>query len=109
MTSRRAIKKVDEKKFPSGKARLETAGNITFAFVMSAVSLILIVVSARDIASGADAETKGFYLESVISVCAAFATKFSLFLYCWALKDIYSDVGWLRSRVCIGRVLKLWC
>ncbi|KAK6331945.1 hypothetical protein TWF718_002482 [Orbilia javanica] len=92
MSSRRAIKKVDEKKFPSGKARLETAGNITFAFVMSAVSLILIVVSARDIAAGAEEETKGFYLESVISVCAAFATKFSLFLYCWALKDIYSDV-----------------
>ncbi|EWC44447.1 hypothetical protein DRE_06815 [Drechslerella stenobrocha 248] len=92
MLSRRAIKKVDSKKFPSGKARLETAGNITFSFVMSAVSLILIVLSARDIGSGGEGETKAFYLESVISVSVAFATKFGLFLYCWALKDIYSDV-----------------
>ncbi|KAF3928456.1 hypothetical protein ABW20_dc0103580 [Dactylellina cionopaga] len=92
MASRRAIKKVDSKKFPSGKARLETAGNITFSFVMSAVSLILIVISARDIGSGGTEDTKAFHIESVISVCAAFATKFVLFLYCWALKDIYSDV-----------------
>ncbi|KAF3933596.1 hypothetical protein ABW19_dt0206504 [Dactylella cylindrospora] len=92
MFSRRAIKKVDPKRYPSGKARLETAGNITFAAIMCSVSLILIVVSAQDIAGGETAETKEFYLESVISVCAAFATKFGLFLYCWTLKDLYSDV-----------------
>ncbi|KAK6352955.1 hypothetical protein TWF696_004948 [Orbilia brochopaga] len=92
LLSRRAIKKVDSKKFPSGKARLETAGNITFSFVMSAVSLILIIISARDLATGAEEPTKVLHIESVVSVCAAFTTKFILFCYCWALKDIYSDV-----------------
>ncbi|KAK6540118.1 hypothetical protein TWF694_008941 [Orbilia ellipsospora] len=92
LLSRRAIKRVDSKVFPSGKARLETAGNITFSFVMSSVSLILIVISARQIASGSEDDTNRFHLPSVIAVSVAFTTKLSLFLYCWALKDIYSDV-----------------
>jgi divalent metal cation (Fe/Co/Zn/Cd) transporter len=43
--SNRAVKTVDPRKFPSGKARIETVGNIVFCFVMNAVSWILIVVS----------------------------------------------------------------
>ncbi|OAQ68304.1 cation diffusion facilitator 1 [Pochonia chlamydosporia 170] len=89
--SNRAIKRVDPRRFPAGKARLETVGNIVFCFLMVSVSLIIIAFAAREL-SQADA-TKEFHLPSVISVCAAFLTKFSLFLYCWSIKDKYSQVN----------------
>ncbi|PTB63549.1 hypothetical protein BBK36DRAFT_145793 [Trichoderma citrinoviride] len=89
--SNRAIRRVDPRRFPAGKARLETVGNIVFCFLMSAVALIIIAFSARELANG-DGDKK-FHLPSVISVCAAFATKFCLFLYCWSIKDKYSQVN----------------
>jgi len=98
----RAVKKVDPSRFPSGKARLETAGNIAFSFLMTAVSLVLICFSIRDIAThdGAPDEVNGFHLPAVIAVAIAFATKFSLFLYCWGIKDKYSqvDILWQDHR-----------
>ncbi|KAH8153383.1 uncharacterized protein LAJ45_02195 [Morchella importuna] len=91
--SHRAVNKVDANRFPSGKARIETAGNILFCFLMCAVSLILIVMSARDIAAHNDSEeTTGFHLPSIIAVGVAFGTKFTLFLYCWSLRNTYSQV-----------------
>ncbi|KAF2194567.1 hypothetical protein K469DRAFT_650452 [Zopfia rhizophila CBS 207.26] len=88
----RAVKRVDARKFPSGKARIETAGNIFFCFLMCTVSIVLIVESIRDLAQGSTSSTKDFYLPSVIAVAIAFGTKFSLFLYCWALRNKYSQV-----------------
>ncbi|CAK7566765.1 MAG: hypothetical protein SEPTF4163_004717 [Sporothrix epigloea] len=91
----RAVKRVDPARFPSGKARLETVGNIVFCFLMTSVSFILIAFSARDIAAGrspSEAETNRFHLPSILAVSIAFATKFALFLYTWALKDRYSQV-----------------
>ncbi|KAL7270649.1 hypothetical protein RUND412_006638 [Rhizina undulata] len=91
--SHRAINKVDANRFPSGKARLETAGNIVFCGLMCAVSLILIVMSARDIASHtASTEVNSFHLPSIIAVSIAFFTKLGLFFYCWSLRNIYSQV-----------------
>ena len=78
--SNRAIRKVDPRRFPAGKARLETIGNIAFCFIMTSVSLIIIAFAAQELVQGKD--VKKFHLPSVISVCAAFATKFGLFLYC---------------------------
>lgn len=89
--SNRAIKRVDPRRFPAGKARLETVGNIVFCFLMTSVSLIIIAFAAQELARGDN--TKQFHLPSVISVCAAFLTKFSLFLYCWSLKDKYSQIN----------------
>lgn len=89
----RAVSRVDPRKFPSGKARLETVGNITFCFIMCSVSFILIAFSIKDLAEGQHEETNGLHLPAVIAVAIAFATKFSLFLYCWALKDKYSQIG----------------
>lgn len=89
--SSRAIKRVDPRRFPAGKARLETVGNIVFCFLMISVSLIIIAFAAQELATSDEA--KEFYLPSVIAVCVAFATKFSLFLYCWAIKDKYSQVN----------------
>lgn len=89
----RAVRRVDPARFPSGKARLETVGNITFCFLMTAVSLILIAFSARELVDreGEDGVNR-FHLPSVIAVSIAFATKLALFLYTWALKDRYSQI-----------------
>ena len=90
--SHRAINRVDPRKFPSGKARIETAGNIVFCFLMCSVSFILIAFSARDLAEPSNAETKQFSLPSVVAVAIAFFTKLILFCYCWALRNKYSQI-----------------
>lgn len=93
IVANRAVNRVDGRRFPSGKARIETAGNIAFCFIMSAVGAIIIVLSARDLAGGSTEGTTSFHLPSVIAVAVAFVTKFSLWLYCWALKDKYSQIN----------------
>ncbi|KAI2609305.1 hypothetical protein GGR54DRAFT_385065 [Hypoxylon sp. NC1633] len=97
-----SVKRVDPDRFPSGKARLESVGNITFCFMMIAVSLILIAFSCQDISNrfGSGAAVNDFHLPSVIAVSIAFATKFALFLYCWGIKDKYSqvDILWQDHR-----------
>jgi divalent metal cation (Fe/Co/Zn/Cd) transporter len=90
--SNRAVNRVDPRQYPSGKARIETAGNIVFCFLMCSVSFILIVLSARDLAAGSSHETNRFHLPSVIAVSIAFTTKLCLLLYCWALRDVYSQI-----------------
>ncbi|TQV99160.1 hypothetical protein V2A60_004654 [Cordyceps javanica] len=89
--SNRAIKRVDPRRFPAGKARLETVGNILFCMLMTSVSLIIIAFAVQQLITKGDG--KEFHVPSVISVCVAFATKLSLFLYCWGLKDKYSQVN----------------
>lgn len=88
----RAVARVDARKFPSGKARIETAGNLSFCALMITVSVVIIVESIRTVAEHKGPEVNDFYLPSVIAVSIAFATKFSLFLYCWALRNKYSQV-----------------
>lgn len=88
----RAVARVDGRKFPSGKARIETAGNLCFCALMITVSVVIIVESIRTIAEHSGPETNDFFLPSVIAVSIAFGTKFSLFLYCWALRNKYSQV-----------------
>ena len=89
----RAVKRVDPRRFPSGKARIETSGNIAFCFLMTAVSFILIVLSAMELAGDNQGEATGnFHLPSVIAVGIAFATKLGLFAYCWALRNKYSQI-----------------
>lgn len=92
MLSHRAVKKVDPLKYPSGRARISTSGNIVFSFVMFSVSLVLIVMSARELAQGSDQEVKKFHIPSVIAVSIAFFTKVFLFFYCWSIKHLYSQV-----------------
>ncbi|KAH8422285.1 cation diffusion facilitator family transporter [Aspergillus melleus] len=85
----REAKKGYTHRFPVGKSRVETAGNIFFSFIMMAVSLILIAFSCQQLAQGGEA---AFHLPSVIAVTVAFAVKLCLFLYCWALRNTYSQV-----------------
>ncbi|OAP56106.1 hypothetical protein AYL99_09285 [Fonsecaea erecta] len=90
--SNKAVNKVDARKFPAGRARIETAGNIVFCFLMTAVSFILIAFSVQELARGSEEETKRFHLPSVVAVGVAFSTKLGLFLYCWALRNQYSQI-----------------
>ena len=93
IVTNRAVKRVDPNRFPSGKARLETVGNIVFCFLMTSVSFILIAFSVRELVEGSNSETNKLHLPSVIAVATAFCTKLGLFLYCWALKDKYSQIN----------------
>jgi len=89
----RAVNHVDPRRFPSGKARIENAGNISFCFLMMAVSLVLIVLSIKDLAGDNGGKpTSEFHLPSTIVVAIAFTTKFCLFLYCYALRNTYSQI-----------------
>ena len=88
----RAVKRVDPRRFPSGKARIETAGNIVFCFLMFAVSFVIIVLSIMELAEGSETSTKPFHLVSIIAVAVAFTTKLCLFIYCWSLKNTYSQI-----------------
>ena len=90
--SNKAIQKVDARKFPSGKSRIETAGNIVFCFLMTAVSFILIAFSVRELTEGSDEPTKTLHIPSIVAVTIAFVTKLGLFFYCWALRNQYSQI-----------------
>ncbi|POS82370.1 hypothetical protein EPUL_006529, partial [Erysiphe pulchra] len=88
-----AIKRVNLNKFPSGKSRLETLGNISFCFIMTSVSLFLIILAIRELLGEATNAYSGLKVPSVIAVVVAFIVKLNLFLYCWGLKDKYSQVN----------------
>lgn len=88
----KAVNRVDPRKFPAGKARIETAGNICFCFLMTAVSFIIIAFSIREIVAGSDTLLAPFHLPSIIAVSVAFVTKLCLFIYCFALRDQVSQI-----------------
>jgi divalent metal cation (Fe/Co/Zn/Cd) transporter len=92
LLSNKAVTRVDPRKFPAGKARIETAGNICFCFLMTAVSFIIIAFSIKELADGSTEQTTPFHLTSTIAVAVAFCTKLALFLYCWALRNQFSQV-----------------
>jgi divalent metal cation (Fe/Co/Zn/Cd) transporter len=91
--SHRAMNRVDPARFPSGKARIETTGNIGFSCLMMAVSLVLIVLSTRDLAAHSGSDTTHLHLPSIIAVAVALSTKIALFIYCTPLRNTYSQVG----------------
>ena len=66
----RAVNRVDPRRFPSGKARIENAGNISFCFLMISVSLILIVMSIKTLTDGnGGLPTTEFHVRFAINVC----------------------------------------
>ena len=88
----KAVSRVDPREFPAGKARIETAGNICFCFIMTSVSLILVAFSVRELVTDGGSTTNTFHLPSVVAVAFAFCVKLTLFLYCWALRHQFSQV-----------------
>ena len=66
----RAVNRVDPRRFPSGKARIENAGNISFCFLMISVSLILIVMSIKTLTDGnGGLPTTDFHVRFAIDIC----------------------------------------
>jgi cation diffusion facilitator family transporter len=95
IAAHRAIRRVEPNRFPAGRSRLETVGNIVFCFLMMTVGTLLIAFSVQEIVvgvKGRSGDVKGFYAAAVVAVCVAFATKLVLFLYCLALRKQYSQV-----------------
>jgi cation diffusion facilitator family transporter len=92
LLSNKAVSRVDPRRFPAGKARIETVGNICFCFLMTSVSFIIIAFSIKELVDGSTEETEPFHLTSVIAVCVAFLTKLALFIYCFALRNQFSQV-----------------
>ena len=101
-----AVKRVDPRHFPSGKARIETVGNIVFCFLMTAVSWIIIALSFLELKQGNKDPTKKLHIPSIIAVAIAGATKLALFIYCWPLRGVYSQIRILwedhRNDLCIN-------
>lgn len=65
----RAVNRVDPRRFPSGKARIENAGNISFCFLMISVSLILIVMSIKTLTEGNGGQpTSEFHVRLAIHI-----------------------------------------
>ncbi|TPX71924.1 hypothetical protein SpCBS45565_g00920 [Spizellomyces sp. 'palustris'] len=79
--------KWDVDKYPSGKARMETIGNVVYSFLMGTVSIVLIVESVRTITQHSGEELFEFNIPAVVSVGVAFGVKFLLFLYCFSLRS----------------------
>ncbi|KAI9832306.1 MAG: hypothetical protein M1826_001992 [Phylliscum demangeonii] len=92
LLSHRAMNSVDARRFPSGKARIETAANIVFCFLMCSVSFILLVTSIRDLAEGSRVRKAPFHMAAIVAVSIALVTKICLFLYCWTLRKTYSQI-----------------
>lgn len=96
----RTVARASPVKYPVGRARISTAGNICFSFIMFTVSTVIVVQALVNFVEGSTEETKPFFLPSIIAVSCAFATKFGLFLYCWTIKHMFSqvDILWRDHR-----------
>lgn len=90
----RKASRVDERSWPAGGSRFENVGNCVYAFLMGAVSVILVVESIRALATHGDGEdTNRLNIPSLVAVAIAFGVKFALFLYCFALRRFSSQIG----------------
>jgi len=87
----RGALRVSPQRFPSGRARLETVGNIIFCFLMMAVGVVIVAFAIQDLSSGGE-KTKKFEIPAVVAAAVSFATKLALFLYCWGLRNKYGQV-----------------
>lgn len=96
----KAFSRVDPRKFPAAKARIEIVGRIWLCFLMIAVNFIIIAFSARDLAKGSSTKTSAFHLTSIIIISVTFITKSVLLLYCFSLRNQVSQarIFWEHHR-----------
>ncbi|KAJ3208405.1 hypothetical protein HK099_008732 [Clydaea vesicula] len=71
-------------KYPTGKGKMETAGIIVFACLMSTLSIQLIIEAVRALLTKDHAVD--FNLVSFIAIGIAIFTKFLLFIFCQSLR-----------------------
>ncbi|WVQ66958.1 uncharacterized protein L199_005149 [Kwoniella botswanensis] len=107
----RASDKAEEKKWPVRGSRFETSmfdpfsplilvdkadhgthSYVVYGTIMGGVNVILIVMSIQEFVTHKGDDLQKFHLPSILSVCVAFAVKFSLFLYCMAIRKSSSQV-----------------
>ncbi|KAI5119059.1 hypothetical protein M0805_001518 [Coniferiporia weirii] len=89
----RKASKLDVNKWPVGGTRLQTIGNIVYGFLMASVNLVVIVEAVQSILTHNPSEDlKTFHIPSLVAVGAALGVKFILFLYCFGLRKISSQV-----------------
>ncbi|BGP20697.1 hypothetical protein JCM10213v2_008860 [Rhodosporidiobolus nylandii] len=86
----RKAQRVDHLKYPGGGSKFETIGDIVYAGVMGAVSLILVAFSIQDLARGES--DKKLHIPSLVVVGIAFVVKLALFIYCYSIRSKNSQV-----------------
>ncbi|WWC72045.1 uncharacterized protein I206_106005 [Kwoniella pini CBS 10737] len=84
----RASDRAEEKKWPVRGSRFETM----YGSIMGGVNVILIVLSIQEFVTHKGDDLQKFHLPSIIAVAVAFVVKFSLFLYCMAIRHSSSQV-----------------
>ncbi|KAK8853245.1 hypothetical protein IAR55_003947 [Kwoniella newhampshirensis] len=84
----RASDRAEEKKWPVRGSRFETM----YGSIMGGVNVILVVEAIQEFVTHKGDDLKEFHLASIIAVAVAFAVKFALFLYCYAIKRSSSQV-----------------
>ncbi|KAF2840296.1 hypothetical protein M501DRAFT_1023575 [Patellaria atrata CBS 101060] len=72
-------------KYPVGRTRIETMGIILFCALMTTVAVQLIIESGRALGEG-EHEAQQLKIIPLTFVAVAIASKFALFLYCFALR-----------------------
>lgn len=91
---RKSRKLSDSPRWPAGAARLCNAGNICFAFALTAVSLVLVVESIRDLTSS-DHELGKFHVAAIVAAACGFGIKLFLAVYCFMFRKHSSQVQML--------------
>ncbi|KAJ3078747.1 hypothetical protein HK102_004268 [Quaeritorhiza haematococci] len=84
LLSQRAANKSAPHKYPTGKARMETAGIIVFSVLMTALSIQLVIEGVKKVLSGVvDIDLRPI---SIACIGVAIATKICFFIYCSSLR-----------------------
>lgn len=81
-------------RWPAGAERLGNAGNICFAFALTAVSLVLVVESIRVLASDSH-ELGRFAIPAIVAAACGFGIKLFLAVYCFIFRKHSSQLEML--------------
>jgi len=101
----RVMNKIDKDKYPGGKSRFENVGNIIFCWIMTAVSAILIAISALQISQNVAKEKRGEPIDEATTInwhsvgvlCTSIVIKTALFFICMPLRKRYTQIHTLYT------------
>lgn len=98
----RVMNKIDKDRYPGGKSRFENVGNIIFCWIMTAVSAILIAVSALEISQGVSSgkqtdESADLNFHQIGVLSTSIGLKTILFFICLPLRKRYTQVHTLYA------------
>ncbi|KAJ3078746.1 hypothetical protein HK102_004267 [Quaeritorhiza haematococci] len=81
----RSAAKSSPQKYPTGKARMETAGIIVFAVLMTALSIQLVIEAIKKLLDGEQEFDLG--LMSILMIVTAILMKAGWFAFCYTLRQ----------------------